>query len=524
MPIETLGYFVLAGISIGSIYFAISTKKTSKEKKEDGDSKKESKGNDIREEKKPNNTEDEKVVEDANLKAKQILVNAKEDALKLKELAEQEVTSSRKRLIDREKQLDRRQTEISKRKKALEAQEAEIRRRKEKIAQSESEIEKILKKQTDKLEGIASMTKTEAKELILSNIEKTLDNEIAKKIKESEEEYRTKVDSYAKELLIETMHSASTDYVAEYTISKVKLKDDDMKGKIIGKEGRNIRAFEEATGVDVNLEEGNEITLSSFDSVRREIARISLERLLKDGRIHPARIEEIVAKTSKEMEKVLYKAGEELCNKVSVYNLPKELVTKLGNFKYRTSYGQNMIIHTLEETQMGIKLANELGVDLKLTKLACLLHDIGKVVTDKEGDHIELGAEYLRSFKMPEEVIMAVEDHHKDHPRTMIGTIVQIADSISGSRPGARYEDYENYVKRLKDLEETAMSFKGVSKAYAISAGRELRVIVNPEDITDAQAVKLSHDIAERIEKEQTYPGTVKVIIIREVRTYSTAK
>ncbi len=511
MPIYILVSLISAGITIGAIAYALIMKKKV-------ESNKETKPKDTK-------TEDDKnIIEDAEVQVKHILLNAKEEAIKLKELAEQEATGTRKRLMERERKIDQRQTELSRKTKEMERKDTEVTSLKRSLEQKKSEVETLRLEQVNKLESVASMTKSEAKKLILANIEKTLDNEIAKKIKEAEETYKAKVDSEAKELLIETMHSASTDYVAEYTISKVKLKDKDLKGKIIGKEGRNIRAFEDATGVSVNLEEGEEITLSSFDSVRREIARISLERLLKDGRIHPARIEEVIAKTSTEMEKVLYKAGEELCNKVGVYNLPKEIVTKLGHFKYRTSYGQNMIQHTLEETQMGVKLAKELGIDVKITKLACLLHDIGKVVTDKEGSHIELGAEYLRSFNMPKEVIIAVEEHHMDKPSTLPGILVQIADSISGSRPGARYEDYENYVKRLKALEETAMSHKGVAKAFAISAGRELRVIINPEDLTDAQAVKLSHDLAEQIQKEQTYPGTVKVIVIRETRALTTAK
>ena len=248
-----------------------------------------------------------------------------------------------------------------------------------------------------------------------------------------------------------------------------------------------------------------------------------MEKLIKDGRIQPARIEEIVQKTQKEVDKIITEAGEELCNKVGVYNLPKDIVYKLGNFKFRTSYGQNMIQHTLEETQMGVKIAHEIGANVTITKLACLLHDIGKVVTDKEGNHIELGAEYLKKFNLPKEVITAVAEHHNDKPSSVEGVIVQIADSISGSRPGARYEDFENFVKRLRSLEEKATAYEGVKKAYAISAGREVRVIVKPEEISDAEAVKLSHDIAKKIEEEETYPGTVKVVVIRETRSISTA-
>ncbi|HHH14157.1 MAG TPA: HD domain-containing protein, partial [candidate division WWE3 bacterium] len=326
-------------------------------------------------------------------------------------------------------------------------------------------------------------------------------------------------------ILVDAMQHGATDYVAEYTVSNVYLPSPEIKGKIIGKEGRNIRSFEEQTGVTLDLDESPDtVRISSFDAVRREIARVSLERLIKDGRIHPARIEEVVAKTRAEIEKIMFKEGEKLCHKVGVYNLPRDIIANLGKYKYRYSYGQNMIIHTLEETQIGVKIAKEIGADVNIVKLACLLHDIGKVFTDKEGSHIELGVEYLRKFNLPEAVITAVAEHHEDHPSTVEGAIVQIADNISGGRPGARYEDYEAYAKRLKALEDTALSFEGVEKAYAISAGRELRVIVNSDKTDDASAVKLANDIAEKIQKNHSYPGTVKVTVIREKRAVGVAK
>ncbi len=374
-----------------------------------------------------------------------------------------------------------------------------------------------------KIEEIASMSKEEAKSIVIKKVEEELNNEIAKRVKEAENRIQTESDAIAKELLLDAMHHAATDYVPEFTISTVKLPDPDIKGRIIGKEGRNIKAFEDITGVNVDFENENEVRLSSFDSVRREIARLSMEKLIKDGRIHPARIEEVVKKTTDEIDKAILEAGQELCQKVGVYNLPKELVKKLGNFKYRTSYGQNMIQHTLEETRIGVKLAHEIGADVAVTKLACLLHDIGKVVTDKEGNHIELGVEYLKKFNIPESVLTAVRDHHNDKPSTIPGVLVQIADSISGSRPGARYEDYENYIQRMRELEAAAMGFEGVEKAFAISAGRELRVIVNATHINDTEALVLSNNIAKKIENEQTFPGTVKVIVIREIRAVATA-
>ena len=462
------------------------------------------------------------IIETAQKEAKQIVLDAQDQSIKIKQTAELESKSIRDKALDLEKKIESRIDESYAKSKEADESFKKANVIKTQWEEKLKDAEKARQEQVDKLTTIASLTKEEAKQLILSNIEKTLQNDIARKIKESEEALHASIDIKAKELLVEAMQHASTDYVAEYTISTVRLSDEDIKGRIIGKEGRNIRAFEDLTGVNVDFEEG-EVRLSSYDSVRREIARISLEKLLKDGRIHPARIEEVVAKTTAEVEKIITTAGEDLCQTVGVYNLPKELVMKLGNYKYRTSFGQNMIQHTLEETKIGVKLASEIGADVAITKLACLLHDIGKVITDKEGNHIELGADYLQKFNLPKSVISAVREHHEDKPSTLEGVIVQIADSISGSRPGARYADFENFVKRMQSLEEAAKSFEGVDKAFAISAGRELRVIVKPEDISDAEATIVSNKIAKKIEMEQTFPGTVKVIVIRETRAVSTA-
>lgn len=463
------------------------------------------------------------LVSNAENEAKKIVLDAKTEALNIKQQAENEAKSIRDKNAETEKKLEKRLDELYSKIKEIEVKENSVEQMKNAWKKKLQEAEVARNQEIDKLEKIASMTKKEAQDLILKNVEKTLTVDIAKKIKESEEKLNLDIDKKTRELLVDAMQHASTDYVAEYTISIVKLPDEDIKGRIIGKEGRNIKAFEDATGVNVDFENSEEVRLSSFDAVRREIARLSMEKLIKDGRIHPARIEEIVKKTTEEMDKIILEAGENLCQSVGVYNLPQELVMKLGNFKYRTSYGQNMIQHTLEETKIGVKIAHEIGANIAVTKLACLLHDIGKVVTDKEGSHIELGADYLRKFKLPKEVISAVEEHHSDKPSSVEGVIVQIADSISGSRPGARYEDYEKYIQRMRDLENTAMEFKGVEKAFAISAGREVRVIVKPEELNDDASVKLSFDIAKKIEAEQTYPGTVKVVVVRELRSIATA-
>ncbi len=464
------------------------------------------------------------VIEEAKEEAKKIIIEAKDDAVKIKERAEQDASELRKKAIEAEKKAESRFDELYSKIKEVEKKEKSISDHKESIKQTQDQIEKLKQEEIEKLSTIASLTREEAKQLILSNLENSLQADMARKLKEYDEKLQTEADLRAKELLTDAMHHAATDYVPEYTLSTVKLPSDDMKGKIIGKEGRNIKSFEDHSGVNVDFDDENsEIRLSSFDSVRREVARIALEKLIKDGRIHPGRIEEVLQKTEEELDKIVMQAGMDLCNKVGVFNLPKELVKKLGNFKYRTSYGQNMIQHTLEETKIAVKLAQEINADIPITKLAALLHDIGKVITDKEGNHIELGVEYLKQFNIPKPVLTAIAEHHHDKPSSVEGVLIQIADSISGSRPGARYEDYENYVKRMQKLEEAAFTFPGVLKAFAISAGRELRVIVKTEEINDVEAVNLSHKIAKKIEEEQTFPGIVKVVVIREIRAIATA-
>ena len=376
--------------------------------------------------------------------------------------------------------------------------------------------------------SVVILTRDEAKTRILQELDKDLTEEKGTRIRQMEEDIKTESDKKARDILVNAMRYADTDYVAEYTVSRVKLPDADVKGRIIGKDGRNIRAFEAATGVDVELgseEDENEVIISSYDSVRREIARVSLNRLLTDGRIQPAKIEEIVAKTQKDIERLMFEEGERLVHSLKVYTLPRELIEYLGRFRYRFSYGQNLLKHTLEETKLGIKIAHEVGADVNVVKLGCLMHDIGKIVNDKEGSHVDLGVELLEKFNIDKKVIACVAEHHEDKPFSSTESIiVHIADSISGARPGARYEDFAEYVKRMEKLEDAAKSFEGVAKVFAISAGRELRVIVNPENITDNQAANLAHDIAKKIQTEQTYPGTVKVNVVREVRYSEVAK
>ncbi len=413
------------------------------------------------------------------------------------------------------------QSELSKREGILEERERLLEEKHQILDQKNEQAEKVRKDLVSKLEKSSSMSADEAKKILLESVEKDLAAEISKKIRESEEQIKLSADEKAREILSDTMLHGVTNYMSEFTTSQVNLPDDEMKGRIIGKEGRNIRAFENATGVDVLMDETpGVLILSSFDPVRREIAKVSLERLMKDGRIQPERIEEIVAATREDIEKLMCQAGEKLCHDVGAYNLPAEMVCLLGRFKYRYSYGQNMIQHTLEETQIGIAMAHELGADVNIVRIGCLLHDIGKILTDwDEGTHVEKGVQLAKKFGMPQGVIDCIAQHHEDEPLSSVeSTICYIADAISGGRPGARRENVQDYIKRIDSIEKIATSYEGVESAYAVSAGREVRVIVFPDQVSDDELPKLTHDIAQRISKEVMVPGQVKVTAVREVR------
>jgi ribonucrease Y len=447
----------------------------------------------------------------AETRAKEIVLEAKDEAIRLRSQAEEEV---------------RRKLEfIDRRERDLDSQEKAVTDKRKEAERKLTELEDIKAQQLKKLEAVSRMTKEEAKAEVLGQLKNKLREEVAREIREAQDEARETAELKAKDILVEAMRHGATAYVPEYTVSVVKIPDEDVKGRIIGKEGRNIRAFETATGVDVDLDEEGVIRLSCFDPVRREIARVVLERLLRDGRVQPGRIEDLVEQVKKELERIMFDEGQKLCHAVGVYNLPSPLVATLGRFKYRFSYGQNMIAHTLEETKIGIALAREVGADVNIVRLGCLLHDIGKVVMDKEGNHIELGVELLKKFGIPQKVVDCVAQHHEDTPFTSIESmLVYISDAISGSRPGARYENYDEYVKRLKDLEAIATSQKGVREAFAFQAGRELRVIVSPEQVDDATVTILARDIKQEIEDKLTYPGSVKVTVVRELRVTDVAK
>ncbi|MBW6441433.1 ribonuclease Y [Patescibacteria group bacterium] len=467
----------------------------------------------------------ESVVIEARSKAKDIVFEAKESALDIQSKAQDQARKIKEEALEAERKAALFKAQVDAKAKELESKAKSLVSIKENLEKKQEEIENFHKKQQEEIEKIASMSKEEAREIILKNLDKNLVEEKGKRIREKEEEIRKESEEMAKQILMEALEFGSTDIVIEHSTSKVKLPDEELKGRIIGKEGRNIRTFEELTGADLDLDSSpGDIIVSCFDSVRRAVATAALERLVADGRIQPARIEEIVDQTKKEMDSIMYKAGDSLCHKLGLYNIPRELIQILGRFKYRFSYGQNMLEHTMETARIGVYIAEEIGADIETVKLGCVFHDIGKVLTDQDGSHVELGVELLRKYKIPEEAIKCVGEHHDDRQSTIESAIVTLADHVSGARPGSRGEDYESYVKRLKDLEEAAMSFDGVEKAYAVSAGREVRVFVKPEKVDDYSTALLAKDIARKIELEQNYPGVVKVIVIRETRVSETAK
>lgn len=355
-----------------------------------------------------------------------------------------------------------------------------------------------------------------------------VNQDLAKRLESAEQEYKLKAAELAQDIIIDAMLHGGTDYTAEYTVSTLTLGSDSVKGSIIGQGGRNIAAFERATGVEIEIDEGNTLRLSSFDSLRREVARRSLETLIKDGRITPTRIEEVVVHTRGQMDNILVEEGKKICSACGVYNLDPDLVKIIGRYRFRFSYGQNLGIHTIEETKIGVHIAQELGLseeDIQHVRLGCLLHDIGKVITEEEGTHVQLGVDLLKKYNLPQQVVNAIAEHHEDKPfSSNISRIVWVADAISGSRPGARYEPHESYVKRMQTIEDIAKSFKGVSEVYAFQAGRDVRVIVRPEEVSDSDLTILVAKIRQQLEKEAQYAGQIKITAVREVRATDITK
>lgn len=402
--------------------------------------------------------------------------------------------------------------------KLIERQE-KLEKKQEEIAKLQEEVEKKRGEYIEKLSKVSGLTSEEAKKQILEETEKSSAMNVARIIKEGEEEARRTADKKGQEIILDSIKHGALKFVPEFTVSVVKVPDEEMKGRIIGKEGRNIRAFEQTTGVDVDLDEEGIIRLSSFDQIRREVARRSLEKLLKDTRVQPFRIEEVVKETRVELQKIMFEEGEKLAAEIDVYNLPTDLYPILGSMKFRTSYGQNLLVHTLEEAKIGIHIALELGANPDIVRLGCLFHDIGKVL-EGEGSHVKLGVELLKKYGLPEAIINCVAEHHEDKPFSSIESIiVHIADAISAMRPLARYEELEKYSMRLQDMEKIAKKYEGVEDAFAFQAGRELRVIVDPGKMDDNQTTIIARKIQEEVSRSLAVPGEVKVTAIREFRS-----
>lgn len=403
-------------------------------------------------------------------------------------------------------------------KKLIERQE-KIDAIKESLEEDKEELQEKREEYKKKLESISHLTTEEAKAQLLVEVEKDASAMMARIIKEKEEEAKATAKTKSQEILLESIRHGALDYIPEYTVSIVKVAEEEMKGRIIGKEGRNIRAFEQATGVDVDLDEEGAIKLSCFDSVRREIARRALEVLLKDSRIQPFRIEEVVEQTRKDVEKIMFEEGQNIAEEMEIFNLPTDLYGFLGRFKFRTSFGQNLVLHSVEVAKIGAAIAQELGADVNVVKLGGLFHDIGKVV-EGEGGHVKLGVDLLKKYNFPEPVMNCVAEHHEDKPFSSVeSVIVHIADKISAARPGARYSDIEEYGNRLHDMENLAKKYEGVEEAFAFEAGRELRVLINPGKLDDSQTILLSKKIQEELTKSMAVPGVIKVTAIREFRS-----
>ncbi len=469
----------------------------------------------------------EDAMRQAETKKKEALLEAKEEIIRQRNEAEEELKERRKEVARQERRVTQKEESIDHKMEVLERKEAALAARQAELDDLKSQIEAELAKQLVELERIAGMTAEEAKNELVARKATEIAHETAKKISEYEAQFKEEADSKAKEILSLAIQRCAADHVSESAISVVALPSEDMKGRIIGREGRNIRTIETLTGVELIIDDTPEvITISGFDPVRREIARIALEKLISDGRIHPTRIEEMVDKARREVENSAKQAGEKASYETGVQGLNNEEIKLLGRLKYRTSYGQNVLRHSIEVSLLAGMIASEMGVDAEVAKRAGLLHDIGKAMTAEiEGSHVQIGVDIARRYRESKEVINAIEAHHGDvEPMGAIAFIVQAADAISAARPGARRENVENYIKRLQKLEEIAREFPGVETGFAIQAGREIRVMVKPEEVSDDQMILLAHDIAAKIENDLEYPGQIKVHVIRERRVADYAK
>ena len=458
---------------------------------------------------------------------KEMLLEAKDEIHKSRTEYEKEVKERRAELSKTERRLEQKEATLDKKSEAFEKKEEELALKLQKVAETQAEVDATKAAQIKALEVISGLTQEQAKQTLLQGVEEDVRHETAVKIKEIEQQMKDECDEKAREILSIAIQRCAADHAAEATVSVVALPNDEMKGRIIGREGRNIRTLETITGVDLIIDDTPEaITVSSFDPVRREIARLALEKLIADGRIHPTRIEDMVEKSRKEVERTIREEGERACYETGVHNLNPELIKILGRQKYRTSYGQNVLNHSMEVAHIAGLMAAELGVDVALAKRAGLLHDLGKSIDHEvEGSHVQLGADIARKYKENPVVVNAIEAHHGDvEPKTVIAVLVQAADAVSAARPGARRENVENYIRRLQKLEELTGSYPGVDKAFAIQAGREVRIMVKPEVVSEDNMVLLARDVAKKIEAELEYPGQIKINVIRETKAVEYAK
>lgn len=463
----------------------------------------------------------------AESKNREMLLEAKEEIHKSRTEFEKETKESRADLQKQERRLQQKEESLEKKLSIHEKREEELSEKLQKVAETQEEVNQIKRGQLEVLERISGLTQEDAKAYLLKNIESEIRHETAMKIKEAESQLKDEADERAKEIIATAIQRCAADHAAEVTVSVVALPNDEMKGRIIGREGRNIRTLETITGVDLIIDDTPEtITVSSFDPVRREVARLALEKLITDGRIHPTRIEDTVEKARREVDHIIKQEGERATYETGVHNLHPELIKLLGRQKYRTSFGQNVLNHSIEVANLAGLMASELGVDVMIAKRAGLLHDLGKSVDrEMEGSHVQLGVELAKKYRENPVVVNAIEAHHGDvEPQTIIACLVQAADAISAARPGARRENVESYIRRLEKLEELTGSYPGVDKAYAIQAGREVRIMVRPEEVSEDNMVLLARDLAKKIENELEYPGMIKLNVIRETKAVEYAK